>query len=62
VTLLAYSPTTWTEVLVGASIIVPVAVSVALAWVILRGKAADPDEQRWARLAEERRDADRKPR
>jgi len=63
VTLLGYSPTTWTEVLVSASIVVPIVISATLAWVILRGKTNDPDEQRWARLAEERRrEAERKPR
>ncbi len=57
--LVGYTPSTWTEVLVSASIVVPVVVASLLAWVVLRGKASDPDEQRWARLAEQRREAER---
>jgi nitrogen fixation-related uncharacterized protein len=49
---------TWLEVIIGLSIVVPVAVVIALTWVILRGKRDDPDEQRWRRLAEQRRDTD----
>ena len=58
-TLLGYTASTWTEVLVSASIVVPVVIAVVLAWVVLRGKASDPDEQRWARLDEQRREAER---
>ena len=57
--LLAFSGTTWTEVVITGSIIVPVVIASALAWVVLRGKKNDPDEQRWARLAEQRREAER---
>jgi hypothetical protein len=57
VTLLAYTATTWTQVIVACSIFVPVAIAAALAWFVLRGKGADPDEQRWARLDEQRRNA-----
>jgi hypothetical protein len=59
VTLLGYTASTWTEVLVSASIVVPVVIAAVLAWVVLRGKASDPDEQRWARLDEQRRAAER---
>jgi len=59
VTLLGYSGSTWTEVLVTGSIVVPVVIAAVLAWVVLRGKSSDPDEQRWARLDEQRRDAER---
>lgn len=44
------------------SIVVPVVVTVAIAWVFLRGKKDDPDEQRWRRLAEQRREAEREDR
>ena len=37
----------------------PVAIASVLTWVFLRGKSADPDEQRWARLDEQRREAER---
>jgi len=57
VSLLAYTATTWTQVIVACSIFVPVAIATALAWYVLRGKSADPDEQRWARLDEQRRQA-----
>lgn len=51
----AYTATTWTEVIVGCSIFVPLAIAAALTWFVLRGKSADPDEQRWAYLDEQRR-------
>ena len=44
-----------TEVIVLLSIVVPVAITLALVWVFLRGKKDDPDEQRWRRLAEQRK-------
>jgi heme/copper-type cytochrome/quinol oxidase subunit 2 len=52
------SPGVWTQIIVGLSIFVPVIVATVLAIVILRGKKNDPDEQRWRRLDEQRRDAD----
>jgi hypothetical protein len=60
VSLLAYTASTWTQVIVAVSIFVPVAASTALAWFVLRGKGSDPDEQRWARLAEQRREEQRR--
>ena len=57
----AISPSAWTQIIVGLSIFVPVVVAVVLAIVVLRGKKDDPDEQRWRRLAEQRRDAERNP-
>jgi hypothetical protein len=57
----ALSPSTWTQVIVGLSIFVPVVVATTLAVVVLRGKKDDPDEQRWRRFAEQRREADREP-
>jgi hypothetical protein len=42
-----------------ASIVVPLAITGVLTWVFLRGKRDDPDEQRWRRLAEQRREAER---
>ncbi len=53
------SPSAWTQIIVALSIFVPVVVAVVLAVVVLRGKKDDPDEQRWRRLAEQRRDAER---
>ncbi len=55
----ALSPDAWTQIIVALSIFLPVIVAVALAIVVLRGKKDDPDEQRWRRLAEQRRAADR---
>ena len=52
---LAVSGNTWLEVIVTLSIVVPVGVVIVLAWVFLRGKREDPDEQRWQRLDEQRR-------
>jgi multisubunit Na+/H+ antiporter MnhC subunit len=48
-----------TEVIVLLSIVVPVAITLVLVWVFLRGKKDDPDEQRWRRLAEQRKAAER---
>jgi hypothetical protein len=62
VTPLAYSANTWTQVIVALSIFVPVVIAGGLAWFVLRGKRDDPDEQRWARLAEQRREAEREAR
>ena len=53
------SPSAWTQIIVGLSIFVPVVVALVLAILVLRGKKDDPDEQRWRRLAEQRRDAER---
>jgi sugar phosphate permease len=54
----AVSPNAWTQIIVGLSIFVPVVVAVVLAIFVLRGQKDDPDEQRWRRLAEQRRDAE----
>jgi sugar phosphate permease len=61
VTASAVSPSAWTQIIVGLSIFVPVVVAVVLAVVVLRGQKDDPDEQRWRRLAEQRRDAEHGP-
>jgi nitrogen fixation-related uncharacterized protein len=55
---LAYTADAWTQAIIAASIFVPVVVTAVLAWAVLRGKRDDPDEQRWARLARERREAE----
>jgi len=60
--LLAYTATTWTQVIVACSIFIPLAIAAALTWFVLHGKRADPDEQRWARLDEQRREAARRMR
>ncbi|MGH3003201.1 MAG: hypothetical protein ACRDM1_11170 [Gaiellaceae bacterium] len=57
--MLAYAPSTGTAVIVGLSIFGPVVVTALLAWFILRGAKNDPDEQRWRRLAEQRRSESR---
>ena len=56
--MLAYTADAWTEAIVAFSIFGPVAVALAIAVVVLRGKKNDPDEQRWRRLEEQRREAD----
>jgi heme/copper-type cytochrome/quinol oxidase subunit 2 len=50
---LAYTATTWTQIVVAISIFVPVAVTIALAVVFLRGSKNDPDEQRLRRAQQE---------
>jgi heme/copper-type cytochrome/quinol oxidase subunit 2 len=50
---LAYTGTTWTQIIVAFSIFVPVVITIVLAVVFLRGKANDPDEQRLRRAQEE---------
>jgi hypothetical protein len=50
---LAYTASTWTQVVVAVSIFVPVVVTVALAFVFLRGTRNDPDELRMRRAQEE---------
>jgi hypothetical protein len=49
----AYTASAWTQIIVAISIFVPVAVTIALAVVFLRGKKNDPDEQRLRRAQEE---------
>jgi hypothetical protein len=49
VPLLGYSADTWTEIVVGLSIFVPVVVTIAIAFVFLRGARNDPDQQRMRR-------------
>ena len=51
--MLAYTATTWTQIIVAISIFLPVAVTIALAVVFLRGKKDDPDEQRLRRVQQE---------
>jgi len=51
--MLAYSGSTWTQIIVAISIFVPVVVTIALAVVFLRGAKNDPDEQRLKRAQEE---------
>jgi nitrogen fixation-related uncharacterized protein len=55
---LAVSGNGWLEVIVTLSIIVPVVIVIALAWLVLRGKRDDPDERRWRLLAEQRKEAE----
>jgi hypothetical protein len=50
---LAYTASTWTQVIVAISIFVPVVVTAALAYVFLRGARNDPDEQRLRRAQQE---------
>ena len=52
------SASAWTQIIVAASIFVPVGVATWITIVVLRGKKDDPDEQRWARLAEQRKEAE----
>jgi heme/copper-type cytochrome/quinol oxidase subunit 2 len=48
--MLAYTASTWTQVIVAVSIFVPVVVAVVLAIAFLRGAKNDPDEQRLRRV------------
>ena len=50
---LAYTASAWTEVIVAFSIFVPVAITVVLTVVFLRGAKNDPDEQRLRRTQRE---------
>lgn len=43
------------DVILLVSIVVPVTITAILVWVFLRHWKDDPDEQRWKRMAEERR-------
>ncbi|HEV8463073.1 MAG TPA: hypothetical protein VGQ38_20470 [Gaiellaceae bacterium] len=53
------SQNTWTQIIVAISIFLPVMVTVWITIVVLRGKKDDPDEQRWRRLAEQRRESEK---
>ena len=57
--MLAASGSTASQVIIAVSIFLPVLVAIWLAWIFLRGKRDDPDEQRWRRLEEQRRAAER---
>jgi hypothetical protein len=58
---IAYSANAWTQVIVGLSIFVPVLITLALAWVFLRGARNDPDEQRRRQMDADRRAAANAP-
>jgi heme/copper-type cytochrome/quinol oxidase subunit 2 len=49
----AYTGSTWTQIIVAFSIFVPVVITIVLAVVFLRGAKNDPDEQRLKRAQEE---------
>ena len=51
--MIAYTGSTWTQVIVAFSIFVPVVVTAVLTVVFLRGAKDDPDEQRLKRVQEE---------
>jgi len=53
------SQDTWTQIIVALSIFLPVIVTAAITIAVLRGKKNDPDEQRWRRLAEQRRESEK---
>jgi nitrogen fixation-related uncharacterized protein len=55
--LLGAAPSTALEVVIGLSIFVPVIVTAALAWYVLRGKRNDPDERLWRLQDDQRRRA-----
>lgn len=56
---LAVTGSTWVQVILILSAVVPLTIVGILVWVFLRGKGNDPDEQRWRRLAEQRKEAER---
>jgi hypothetical protein len=43
------------DVIILLSIVVPVTLTAIIVWIFLRGWKDDPDEQRWRRLAEQRK-------
>jgi hypothetical protein len=49
------TPSTWTQIIVGLSIFVPVIVTVIITVKVVRGAKDDPDEQRWRRMRDEQR-------
>ncbi len=51
--MLAYTASTWTQVIVAVSIFVPVVFTIVLAYVFLHGAKDDPDEQRLRRAQRE---------
>ena len=53
--MIGYTASTWTQVIVGLSIFVPVLATAALAWAFLRGARNDPDEQRRRQIDADRR-------
>ena len=53
--MLAATGNTAVEIVITLSAIVPVVVTVVLAWYVLRGKRDDPDERLWRLLDAERR-------
>ena len=54
------SQNTWTQIIVGISIFLPVIVAAWITVVVLRGAKNDPDEQRWRRLDEQRRESEKR--
>ena len=53
------SQNTWTQIIVAISIFLPVVVTAWITVVVLRGAKDDPDEQRWRRLDEQRRESEK---
>ncbi|HEY2778376.1 MAG TPA: hypothetical protein VGI77_10770 [Gaiellaceae bacterium] len=51
--MIAYSGSTWTQIIVAFSIFVPVVVTIVLTVVFLRGAKDDPDEQRLKRAQQD---------
>ena len=51
--MIAYTGSTWTQIVVAFSLFVPVVVTAVLAVVFLRGAKNDPDEQRLRRAQED---------
>jgi hypothetical protein len=51
--MLAYTASTWTQVIVAFSIFIPVVVTIVLAVFFLRGAKNDPDERRLRQAQQE---------
>jgi uncharacterized membrane protein len=50
---LAFSGSTWTEIVITGSIVVPVIITAWLTWFFLRSARRDPDQQRLKRVQAE---------
>ena len=55
--MLAVTGNTWLELILIGSAVIPLSIVAVLAWIFLKRK--DPDEERWQRYDDQRREAER---